>query len=796
MHALSPQTASRRPMQVQALRVQGSQHGVPIPIIYGTNRVAPNFIWIGDFTYQLHEQALGKGAAETTAHVTYTLSMLAALGVGPLTALGSAWAAGNPFQRYDPGDVAATWSLFTGALGQSPWPHLVSDYPGEDLGYTGIGYAAVLGAFLGGASSPPQINFEVTGLLPYDYAGGLVDAEPSAILADLLTQYYGAGVPASMLDTGGTWQQYRTCNLANNFLISPVFNIQQTAAQCVKQILEMTLADCVWSDGMIKLFPYYDEDASGNGANYSPNFAAAAIITDDLVVLGSAGQPQDPIQITRQQPLDRFNEIKIEYVSRDIDYKQMLMTRKSQADVELFTLRPAEVKQFHAITNGGLAQQIGDLLLLRNLTVRNQFQFKLTGNYCWLDPLDLIALNTVETANPDGTARLVRIVSCELSENEEYLITAEDLGVCHAIGYGVQAPASRYAVNGNTAALQLINPPLICEPTAAMTAGLLEMWIALSGALGNVAWGGATIFLSEDGNTYTQIGQLQQAAQMGVTTATLAAYSGGNPDTADTLSLDLTESDGQLESISAAQAARYYNLCAVCNTDGTNLEFLAFETATPTGTNLYNLTTLYRGLFGTAAASHASGSYFAYLGLVSQLDGGIFRYAYPSRLIGKTVYIKATSFDPTGSIDQQLSEATAYSYTVQGTGALGAASSAPGVIANNAWVDLVNVTVELTAGLVISVVGNGGGTVASVTSGDTIDVQIVLNGKTLIQVLGTALANGALTLPAIGDAGAPASSGSYAYQLQARVNSSTASVDLTNANMAATPLYTPSIAGT
>jgi hypothetical protein len=90
---------------------------------------------------------------------------------------------------------------------------------------------------------------------------------------------------------------------------------------------------------------------------------------------------------------------------------------------------------------------------------------------------------------------------------------------------------------------------------------------------------------------------------------------------------------------------------------------LSFVTATLTGTNAYDLTTLYRGLYGTVAAAHSSGALFA------QLNGAVFKYNLPAAYIGVMLYVKLQSFNIFGMGVEDLSECTAYSYIPVGSGA-------------------------------------------------------------------------------------------------------------------------------
>ena len=66
------------------------------------------------------------------------------------------------------------------------------------------------------------------------------------------------------------------------------------------------------------------------------------------------------------------------------------------------------------------------------------------------------------------------------------------------------------------------------------------------------------------------------------------------------------------------------------------------QTATLTSANNYALTTLYRGLYGSAIAAHSSGAQFA------RLDNAVFKYDLPAQYVGRTLYIKLQSFNVFG----------------------------------------------------------------------------------------------------------------------------------------------------
>ncbi len=232
--------------------------------------------------------------------------------------------------------------------------------------------------------------------------------------------------------------------------------------------------------------------------------------------------------------------------------------------------------------------------------------------------------------------------------------TITPIGVGTAVAHAKQAtagaPLDPFVDPGNT------NAPIIFEPTAGLTGGAVEVWIIASGG---ADWGGCQAWVSTDGNTYALAGTIYKGGRQGVLTATLPAAT--DPDTTDTLAVDLTQSAGQLLSGTTADADSYVTLC-FC--DG---ELLSFATATLTAANKYNLTYLRRGAFGTAIGAHASGAPFARFG---PNDPSLFRYAYPASFIGHSIFVKLPAFNIFGQALQGLAGVSAYSYTLLGTGGM------------------------------------------------------------------------------------------------------------------------------
>lgn len=218
----------------------------------------------------------------------------------------------------------------------------------------------------------------------------------------------------------------------------------------------------------------------------------------------------------------------------------------------------------------------------------------------------------------------------------------------HAKQASAGTPLDPFADPGDT------NAPILFEPPPGLTGGAYEVWLL---ATGGAEWGGCQVWVSSDGNTYAFAGTIYQGGRQGVLIAALPPHV--DPDTADTLSVNLSESRGQLISGTTADAD---NSVTLCYCDG---ELVSFATATLTAPYQYGLTYLRRGLYGTTIGLHVSGSQF---GRIGPNDPALFRYTYPANFIGQAVYLKLPAFNIFGQQLQDLAAVTAYSLVLAGAG--------------------------------------------------------------------------------------------------------------------------------
>jgi len=87
----APQAAS--PTRLAGMKIQTSIYGKPRTLVYGTNRVAGNLIWEGDFTAipVKQSQPSGKGGGSVNSVTTYNYSAAVAIGLceGPVSSINS-----------------------------------------------------------------------------------------------------------------------------------------------------------------------------------------------------------------------------------------------------------------------------------------------------------------------------------------------------------------------------------------------------------------------------------------------------------------------------------------------------------------------------------------------------------------------------------------------------------------------------------------------------------------------------------------------------------------------------------
>ena len=626
--------------RILSLQVQQSSQGLTLPVIYGRTRVAGNLIWYGDFVTIENKTTTrqggkgGGGVKQVDIAYTYEAAVMLALCEGEIQGVGRIWRDKEKFDSL----AQLRLTLMRGGDEQPLWTHLAqAKHQNQALNYSGTAYLCSPNYELTKSAQIYQHNFEVIGKL--GYSGNIPDANPREIIRDLLTnQRYGCGFP---VDSIGDTDRYSNYCRAVGIFLSPAYTEQGEAQRNISELLEQTNSAAVFSQGRLKIVPYGDGNYSGNGAVYVADNKAIYDLTDDDFIVSGA---EDPVNVERKTNADAFNQIQVEYLDRDNDYNVAIAEVKDQANIEQYGLRPKEAVKMHGICNGKVAQKVAQQLLQRALYVRNEYEFKLGWKYCLLEPMDIVTL-TDAGLGLDKTP--VRITEIEEDEEGVLSVKAEDypLGV-HTVSEYPTQPSLGYSADYNVSPGNA-HAPVIFEAPLQLTGGEPQIWMATAG--GDM-WGGAEVWVSTDGDSYTRVGAVNHKARFGSLTAALP--NGAVFDRTNTLNVEI--SAGQMTG-GTEQDSR--DLLTLCYVDG---EFLAYANAELKGVGRYTLGNLTRGAYGSAIDAHAAGSQFA------RIDDTLFRYTVPRNWIGRTVWVKLVSYNVFSGGIQDLASVPAYSYTIKG----------------------------------------------------------------------------------------------------------------------------------
>ena len=655
------------------LQIQTSAYGLPVPILFGQNQTSPNLIQLVGFkAIQVVSPPQGGASfgnnAPPTVSYTYTVTPLLGICEGTITSFDSIRKdKDNPIDLVvSPGN----WQLSFKGDQTSPWSYMTTSFAAQARTYPKIAYMSYLNYNLGSNTGLPNFSIVLTGLNPYNVGADYSDAHPVTIVKQLLTSpQFGIGFTKldPDVDTTGPTTFFNYCIAITlgaskpRMLFSPLLKEQRPTAEIINEIIMAANGAFVWSEGFLKIKPYGDENINGTyplaGISYTANTTPVYSLTDNDFM---SPKNQDPIKVIRKPRNDTYNQISIEYVDKDKQYNPSIVEVKDDADIGQFGLRKKDTMKCHFITNKDTAQMVAQLILQKNLSIVNKYQFVLGWRYCLLEPMDLV---NITDSNLGFSAKTVRITS--ISENDQGLLSieAEDfpLGASspalYTTGSGSGTGTNYGADPGNVSTPFFYNPPYFLTPSGQ------ELWMAVSST--NQYWGGAIVYVAtEAAGEYLMIGSITNKSRYGTTTNTLPT-SATISDTTNIINLNMATSQGELSSASSVDDLDAYGTLSVIQTSvNTAVELIAYQYAELTGTNTYklanasNVVNNLRGVYGTTIQSHISGSQFI------RLDDAIFKWLVPTELIGTTVYLKFCSTNVFGTFTQSLDDVSPYSVLI------------------------------------------------------------------------------------------------------------------------------------
>ena len=632
-------SASTSIQRYDGVQVQSSLLGTAIPRGWGTFKVGANILWYGNFQSQAQKTSGGKGGGSTLTGYTYSASLVLGICKGPIAGIRDVY---KDSTIYTPGSQSALQqvglSLFTGAIGQADWTYLDTNFASQALGYSGVAYVAAANYVLDSSAAPPNHAFEVQTNIRA-VIGGVTndDALPDAILTDFLNS-----VPFWASSWTGTFTTYSNYCLANGFLLSPYMDSQRQASDLVTEIMTATNSNCFFADGTFQVTPYGDTAVTGNGVTWTPSLTPIYAFTMADFLPHAPGD--DPVQVDIKRAADAYNQVQVEYLDRTNSYRTNIQPAPDAANIAQYGVRPnASPTSLHSICLPSIAATIAQLIVQRACNVRNTYKFRVGEQFGVLNPMDLVTITTNYLS-----AQLVRIIEMD-DTSGDLEITAEEVlvGTAYAPQLSRQQLAG-YAPNFQ-AAPGNVDSPVIVLPPLALTQGNNEVWI---GCAGGANWGGAQVWVSYDDTNFSLAGTITASARYGVSTNDFPT-TGSSPDTTHSVTVNLANSGGTLQSVSATDAANQVTLSLF----GT--ELIAFQSATLVSANTYTLgTSIWRGLQGTTIADQPSGSTFL------RIDGAIFTFPFRADQIGQTIYVKFLSFNQFGQAIQSLASVSPYTFTL------------------------------------------------------------------------------------------------------------------------------------
>jgi hypothetical protein len=487
-------------------------------------------------------------------------------------------------------------TLFSGAIGQSPWGYTTSKHPERALPYSGLAYVAGV-LDLNDSGGMPEYNFEYKGLLR-DTGDG-VDVNPADLIAYICSNpVNGVGFGIGGINAE-TLERYRTYCKAANLYITLALTDTKKAYELINNICKATNTINFWSQKQLKLVPRCDEAITGNGVTYTPETTPLYDLTADDFL------DNDPmVSFERADNAEAYNHVPVKFTNRANNYEEETANGEILADINKRGRRPASEVDLTFFYTKERAEYSAGILVKASLYGRNKYKFKLGWSHCLLEPGDFVTIFD-PILSPNVISVLIDTV--EEDEDGEISITATTRK-----GTGVPAKfktvdVTRYMIDRNAAPGNINTPIFIEAPKELTTANRPEIWIAVSGA--GDYWGGCDVWLSDDNLSYKRVGRINGPCRTGLLTAAMAAD-------ATALAVDMSESKAELLSGTQADAEYLNTLCFV---DG---EFLAHQDATLTGANQYSLAGLVRGAYSSAAGAHASGAQFA------RIDDNVFKYPY------------------------------------------------------------------------------------------------------------------------------------------------------------------------
>jgi hypothetical protein len=442
------------------------------------------------------------------------------------------------------------------------------------------------------------------------------------------------------VEAGLTTDQFDVTELEST-LVKGFKTEQKAIRDVVRELMDVYPFDGYESDGMLKFVL-----RSGD--------PVVTIEEDDLVLSGdneSAYRISEPITQENEIPM----KVDVHYADIDRDFQDNVQHSKRIIEPAP-TMESITVKSLstNVVMNADEAAQAAERNLWEPWATKRGGNYQLMPKHLRLDAADKVQVNYKNQTliQRIKQANLGAGLGIQLStvSHDSDVYTSAAVGSSNGGTFPVPLPSD--------ADPGLVNVPVMFEPPSSLVppgaAGVL--WIAVSGSSEN--YGGCEAFVSLDNSNYESLGDMLP----GITGFVLADFpSAADPDSTNTLSVDLTECSGVLPSRSRSVADGFIDLTYV----GVNsspvipdFELVCPTVATERATvNTYDLTSyIRRGAQGSTIIDHPAGSRFA------DLTGALKINLSPA-WVGITLYFKFAAFNKSRQQENSLADCVVYPYT-------------------------------------------------------------------------------------------------------------------------------------
>jgi hypothetical protein len=348
---------------------------------------------------------------------------------------------------------------------------------------------------------------------------------------------------------------------------------------------------------------------------------AASITSDDMAAAEDAASEETPVALERGNDVEVPARWAVQYINADDDYQ----AGSVYSDRAVAQSADTRQMQLGLVLTPSRAQGLADTAALEARVAASRVSVQLSDKRPQLEPTDVLTLT-----DEQGISYRARITQ------ETYAAGVRSLE-------GVLDDASVLASSGTT---QASTPSVTVAPparTELLSYTMLDIPLlrdaddtpghyAAMRAATSGRWPGATLYISADNTTFSEVGTVTRQATGGETTTALGTWAGGNTfDETSTVTVDIGAGNTLASSTRDALLAGHTNAMLVGD------EIIQFRTATYVSSGVYTLSGLLRGRRGTewAQSGHAVGERVVLLA-----DNGILRVDLAQAEVGLARYYK------------------------------------------------------------------------------------------------------------------------------------------------------------